>query len=119
MRKVSVNKDNSMVNAMHRLWSAIGLRRFAGAETFCEACGRVEDRPEEFGNLLGFSVPVSSPLGCPPMVVVLSATSLFAGGALSYASIRAPEHTERYELWSGRLLLAGLVLIGACLPLAR
>lgn len=53
------------------------------------------------------------------MVVVLSAASLFAGGALSYASIRAPEHTERYELWSGRLLLAGLVLIGACLPLAR
>ena len=53
------------------------------------------------------------------MIVVLSAASLFAGGALSYASIRVTERTERYELWSGRFLLAGLVLIGSGLPLMR
>ncbi|MCJ2082340.1 hypothetical protein [Methylobacterium sp. J-090] len=53
------------------------------------------------------------------MIAVLSAASLFAGGALSYASTRVTERTEHYELWSGRLLLTGLVLIGSSLPLMR
>ena len=53
------------------------------------------------------------------MIAVLSAASLFVGGALSYASTRVPERTAHYELWSGRLLLAGLVLIGSSLPLTR
>ncbi|WP_162244811.1 hypothetical protein [Methylobacterium sp. Leaf469] len=54
-----------------------------------------------------------------PMIAILSAASLFAGGALSYASTRTPDRTDHYELWGGRLLLAGLVLIGSGLPLAR
>lgn len=53
------------------------------------------------------------------MIAVLSAASLFAGGVLSYASTRTPERTADYELWGGRLLVAGLVLIGSGLPLAR
>lgn len=53
------------------------------------------------------------------MIAILSAASLFAGGALSYASTRTPARTDHYELWGGRLLLAGLVLIGSGLPLAR
>lgn len=75
--------------------------------------------PRNSVTLSGPACRGSSPLGCLPMVAVLSAASLFAGGALSYASIRTPEHMERYELWSGRLLLTGLILIGSCLPLMR
>lgn len=54
-----------------------------------------------------------------PMIAVLSIVSLCAGCGLSYASTRSSRRMEFYELWGGRLILVGLVLIGANLPILR
>jgi len=53
------------------------------------------------------------------MIAVLGVASLCAGCGLSYASTRSLDRTEVYELWGGRLILVGLVLIGANLPILR
>ncbi|WP_264049933.1 hypothetical protein [Methylobacterium flocculans] len=53
------------------------------------------------------------------MIATLSLSSLMMGTGLSYAAIRVPNRAEALELWSGRLLLAGLGLLGAGLPLFR
>lgn len=53
------------------------------------------------------------------MIATLSLSTLMVGTGLSYAATRTPRWAEALELWSGRLLLAGLGLIGAGLPLFR
>jgi hypothetical protein len=53
------------------------------------------------------------------MIATLSFSSLMVGTGLSYAAIRTPDRAETLELWSGRMLLAGLGLLGASLPLFR
>ncbi|MCJ2037032.1 hypothetical protein [Methylobacterium sp. J-068] len=53
------------------------------------------------------------------MIATLSLSSLMVGTGLSYAALRTPSRAEALELWSGRLLLTGLGLLGASLPLFR
>ncbi|MDB5645867.1 hypothetical protein [Methylobacterium sp.] len=53
------------------------------------------------------------------MIATLSLSSLMVGTGLSYAATRTSGSAESFELWSGRLLLAGLGLLGASLPLFR
>lgn len=53
------------------------------------------------------------------MIATLSLSSLLAGGTLSYASTRVAERAASYEAWGGALLLVGLSLVGASLPLFR
>ena len=54
-----------------------------------------------------------------PMIATLSLSSLMVGTGLSYAATRAPRRADALERWSGRLLLGGLGLLGAGLPLFR
>lgn len=54
-----------------------------------------------------------------PMIATLSLSSLMVGTGLSYAAIRTPSRAESLERWSGRLLVGGLGLLGAALPLFR
>lgn len=54
-----------------------------------------------------------------PMIAALSLSSLMLGTGLSYAATRRPDRADRLELWSGRLLVGGLGLLGASLPLFR
>ena len=53
------------------------------------------------------------------MIAALSLSTLVVGTGLSYAAIRAPDRAVVLERWSGRLILAGLGLLGAGLPLFR
>ncbi|MGU3361265.1 hypothetical protein ACLBWX_13115 [Methylobacterium sp. M6A4_1b] len=53
------------------------------------------------------------------MIATLSLSSLMVGTGLSYAATRATSRAEALERWSGRLLLGGLGLLGAGLPLFR
>lgn len=53
------------------------------------------------------------------MIASLSLSSLVLGAGLSFASTRRPDWAEPCEIWSGRLLVAGLSLLGAGLPLFR
>lgn len=53
------------------------------------------------------------------MITALSLSSLAVGTGLSYAAVRVPARAATLERWSGGLLLAGLGLLGAGLPLFR
>ena len=54
-----------------------------------------------------------------PMIATLTLSSLMLGTGLSYAATRASSRADALERWSGRLLLGGLGLLGASLPLFR
>jgi hypothetical protein len=53
------------------------------------------------------------------VIATLSLSSLLLGTGLSFAATRDPARSEICEIWSGRLLIAGLGLLGAGLPLFR
>jgi hypothetical protein len=51
------------------------------------------------------------------MLTALILTSLVLGTALAGAASRVPSHAVALERWGGTLLVGGLVLLGAVLPL--
>lgn len=53
------------------------------------------------------------------MIVAASVISLLLGTALACAADRVPSHVEMLEGGGGALMLAGLMLIGCCLPLGH
>jgi hypothetical protein len=53
------------------------------------------------------------------VIATLSLSSLLLGTGLSFAATRNSSRSEICEIWSGRLLIAGLGLLGASMPLFR
>jgi hypothetical protein len=51
------------------------------------------------------------------MLTVLILTTLTLGAALAGAASRVPSHAIALERWGGTLLVGGLALLGAVLPL--
>lgn len=50
------------------------------------------------------------------MLIALILLSLALGTGLAGASLRAPSHAAALERWAGALLVCGLALLGAVLP---
>lgn len=53
------------------------------------------------------------------MYFVLIVTLICCGASLSWAAVSRPNKADRLERASGALLIAGFVLLGFVLPLAR
>jgi len=51
------------------------------------------------------------------MLTLLILTSLVLGAGLAGAASRVPSHAVTLERWGGSLLVGGLALLGALLPL--
>ena len=51
------------------------------------------------------------------MLIAPTLISLALGTGLACAAARLPSHAAALERWGGALLVAGLVLLGAALPL--
>ncbi len=51
------------------------------------------------------------------MMAALMLLSLTFGASLAGAASRVPAHTVALERWGGTLLVSGLALLGAALPL--